>query len=144
MPDLFVIPDDRFLLAKWDHLIAVFRIVAREYRQVLAGVTPPDRHRTILIQTVSDLLDLETDLYRLGKESPAVQFDGWLRDAWQTAAVWVAELRAWRFPHQAMQVIDIEQSLVCRKLAEERFNAVVADSAGSAPVDGPTLLLHTA
>jgi hypothetical protein len=143
MPDLFVVPDDRFLLAKWDHLIAVFRIVAREYRQVLSGLLPPDRHRTILIQTVSDLLDLETDLHRLGKRSPADGFDGWLRDAWRSAAVWVAELRVWRFPHESMPVDDIEQSLVCRKHAEERFNAVVSGGSCHA-VDDPTVLVHTA
>lgn len=144
MPDLFVVPDDRFLLAKWDHVIAVFRIVARDYRNVLAGVIPPDRHRTILIQTVSDLLDLETDLHRLGKQSPAVKFDGWLRDAWQAAAQLVVELRAWRFPHDAMPVDDIEQAMLCRKLAEERFNAVITEGVEGVAVDGPTLLLNTA
>lgn len=143
MPDLFVVPDDRFLLAKWDHLIAVFRIVARDYAQVITGVTKPDRHRTILIQTVSDLLDLEADLFRLGKDSPAVAFQGELRVLWRAAAEWVRELRSWRFPHEAMPVDDIEDSLLRRKLAEERFNTTLADS-NDAGVCGPIAVVCSA
>jgi hypothetical protein len=139
--DLFITPDERFLLAKWDHLTAVLRIVARDYQRVLAGHTAPDRHRTLIIQTVSDLLDLETDLFRLGKDSPADQFDGWVRGVWQAATAWVGELRAWRFPHPSMPVDDIESSLVRRKLAEERFNAAVTDDGKAAA--GPVVVVHT-
>ncbi len=142
MPDLFINPDERFLLAKWDHLSAVLRIVTRDYRRVLTGDTVPDRHRTIIIQTVSDLLDLDADLVRLGKDSPSAVLTGWSRAVWHAAAAWVSELRTWRFPHESMPVADIEHSLVCRKLAEEEFNAVVCDrdSEGVAP----TVLVQTA
>ncbi len=140
MPDLFLVPDDRFLLAKWDHLIAVFRIVARDYRRVLAGETALDRHRTILIQTVSDLLDLEADLFRLGKDSPSAGLGGGVGAAWLTAAAWVGELRAWRFPHESMPVDEIEQSLLGRKLAEERFIAAVGGLGGEPAADTPTVL----
>ena len=39
---------------------------------------------------------------------------------------------------------DIEQAMLCRKLAEERFNAVVTDGGLFDPVDDPTVLLTTA
>jgi hypothetical protein len=78
---------------------------------------------------VSDLLDLEADLFRLGKDSPAVELDGRWRGLWRVAAEWVRELRSWRFPHAAMPVDDIEDSLLRRKLAEERFNTTLADPA---------------
>ncbi len=141
MHDLFFIPDERILLAKWDHLAAVFRVVVRDYKQVLAGDTPADRHRSILIQTVSDLIDLETDLFRMGKDSPAVGQTAHTEAVWQAAVTWVQQLRAWRFPHESMSVADIEHSLVCRKLAEEEFNAVVCDGPTD-PVSAPTLLVQ--
>jgi hypothetical protein len=146
MPDLFLVPDDRFLLAKWDHLIAVFRIVARDYRRVLAGEVPPDRHRTILIQTVSDLLDVEADLFRLGKDSPSAGLGSGVAAAWVAAASWVGELRAWRFPHDSMPVHEIEKSLLGRKLAEERFVAAVCDLPDEAApaADTPTVLAFSA
>lgn len=142
MPDLFLVPDDRFLLAKWDHLIALFRIVSRDYRRVLAGETAPDRHRNILVQTVSDLLDVEADLFRLGKDSPSTRLAAGVSGAWLAAAAWVGELRAWRFPHESMPVDEIEQSLVGRKLAEERFIAALGDLTCETAmvVDTPTVL----
>lgn len=141
MPDLFINPDERFLLARWDHLTAIFRIVIRDYHRVLTGEETPDRHRTIIIQTVSDLIDLEADLFRLGKDSPSDLFDSRVRVAWQAAVAWVGELRGWRFPHPNMTVEEIEESLVRRKLAEERFNAAL--QCDGDPDCSPTLVVQS-
>ncbi|MCU0702528.1 MAG: hypothetical protein MUF18_00870 [Fimbriiglobus sp.] len=138
MPDLFLIPDERTLLAKWDFLSSVFRIVSRDYVRVLTGDILPDHHRTILIQVVSDLIDLEADVRRMGKDSPSEDFADDTRAVWLAAADWVRELRAWRFPHDSMAVSDIEDSLVRRKEAEERFKGILT---GGEPVDGPTILI---
>jgi hypothetical protein len=137
MPDLFINPDEQFLLARWDHLTAIFRIVIRDYHRVLTGEETPDRHRTIIIQTVSDLIDLEADLFRLGKDSPSDLFDSRV----QAAVGWVGELRGWRFPHPNMTVEEIEESLVRRKLAEERFNAAL--QCDGDPECSPTLVVQS-
>lgn len=142
MPDMFLHPDDHYLLAKWEHLLSVFRITTRDYRRVLAGDAATDRHRTVIIQTVSDLLDVEVDLFRLGKDSPAGKLQGRSREVWQAAAAWVSQLREWRLPHDSKSVADIELALECRKLAEEGFIATVCDRPVE-PADAPTLLVRT-
>lgn len=125
MADLFLQIDGRFLQAKWDFAFAVFRIVARDYRAVLAGERPQERHRTILIQVASDLLDVETDLFRLGISSPAEQLSQSDFELWDAVVPLVRELRLWRIPRADLDIAVIEEALYRRKMLEERFNAVL-------------------
>lgn len=144
MTDLFLLPDDRVLLAKWDYLASVFRIVAREYRRVLDGSVSADRHRTILIQTVSELIDVEADLYRLGTADPAAGFKGWMKVGWEVASAWVRELRAWRLPPASVSVADIEAALERRQRLEVAFVAAVCaatEDADDEPADDPPAVL---
>ena len=145
MPDLFLVPDERILLAKWDFLTSVFRIVSREYRRVLDGSLPSDRHRVVLIQTVSDMLDVEADLYRLGSTDPAAEFEGWMVAGWETAAAWVRELRTWRIPPPQVSVPAIEEALERRQSLEAAFVAVVfTDGPHDASDDPPAVLVSRA
>lgn len=133
MTTLFVHADERHHLARWEYAAAILRIVARDYRQVLAGEMPQDRHRTILIQTGSDLIDLETDLARLGVPSPADQLEPWAQAVWQALVPWVLELRTWRLPAPAMPIELIESALIRRKALEEQFNTVLRRGESAAP-----------
>jgi len=144
MPDLYFVQDERHLMAKWDYLLAVFRIVARDYKRVIGGDIPHDGHHSILKQTVSDLLDVEADLFRVGKSTPTGKFDEWMTEAWAAAVAWVREFRTWQIPHEAMPIGDIEHTLVRRKLAENRFHAVICQGSGGGPSDQPTVLIHAA
>ncbi len=137
MADLFILPDERALLARWDFHTSVFRIVAREYRRVLDGSVPADRHRLIVVQTVSDLLELQDDLARLGTPDPAAAFSGWVRAAWDAAVLWVCELRAWRIPPDSLPVAEIEAALERRQSLESRFTSALFDVAD---VDAPAVL----
>lgn len=125
MPHLFIQPDDRFLRSQWEHLFATFRIVVRDYRDVLQGVRGHRRHRGILVQLVSDLIDVEADLVRMGQESPADQLTGDVRGVWLAAAALAHELRLWRIPQDRMTVPQIEAALSRRKALEEWFNSLV-------------------
>lgn len=148
MPDLYFVPDERHLLAKWDYLLAVFRIVARDYKRVLGEEIRHDRHNTILKQTVSDLLDVEADLFRVGKGSPVAEFGPWMMEAWAAAVAWVREFRT-AIPLDAMPVDDIEELLERRKRTENCFNVAVARMPDvlfpdDQPADNPTVLVHAA
>lgn len=134
MPDLFL-TNEHYLKARWDYLMSVVRIVARDSCRPDRQPAPPtagddegepfDRHRTILMQTVSDLLDVEADLLRLDEESPAGKLKGRWRELWQTAAAWVREERVWRFPPRRQEAQEINPVLDRRAAAEKRFIDVV-------------------
>lgn len=135
MTDLFFYTDDRFILLKWDHLMSVVRIVARDSRRSDAWVKPTeeadkvpfDSHRTILRQTVADLLALEADLVRMGKDSPADALAGPWRELWLKAAAWVREELVWRFPHALTPDERVKSDNDRRAGAEKQFLDVVAD-----------------
>lgn len=155
MSDLFL-TNERFLLAKWDYLMSLFRIVARDSRRADGWADGPtlteadqsepfDRHRTILMQTVSDLLDLEADLLRMDENSPAGELEGRWRELWETAAAWVREERVWRYPPRHQEAEEIDAVLVRRAAAEKRFIDVVvalwptpAAGTGEPAVEAPT------
>lgn len=144
MTTLFVHADERHYLARWEYAAAILRIVARDYRQVLAGEIAQDRHRTILIQTGSDLLDIETDLARLGVASPADQLEPWVQAVWLTLVPLVLELRTWRLPAPDMPIELIESALIRRKALEEQFNDVLRQKETAAPdVIGPAVVVTT-
>lgn len=130
MSDLFVYPDDRYLRYKWDVQFSTFRIVARDYRAVLTGDRVQERHRLILIQTASDLLDTDANLTRLGEPSLTFGLAEADRRLWAAADAWVTELRSWRIPPADMSVADIEVALRRRKTLEEQFNDVILGVAG--------------
>lgn len=144
MTTLFIHADERHYLARWEYTTAVLRIVARDYCQVLAGDIPQDRHRTIMIQTGSDLLDIEADLGRLGVSSPADRLEPWVQAVWQALVPLVLELRTWRLPAPDMPIELIESALIRRKALEEQFNAVLR-LGGSATPDAvrPTAVVTT-
>lgn len=133
MTTLFVHADERHYLARWEFASAILRIVARDYRQVLAGEISQDRHRTILIQTGSDLIDIETDLARLGVATPADQLEPWVQAVWQALVPLVLELRTWRLPAPEMPIEQIESALIRRKALEEQFNDVLRQGDSAAP-----------
>lgn len=151
MPDLFAVQDGKHLKAKWDYLFAAFHIVSRDYKRVHTGEFDPGHylHRTILKQFVSDLLDVEADLFLVGVNSPANKLDPRMREAWAAAVDWVREFRTPPVPLDVMPVPDIKDMLERRKQAEDRFNAVVVRmpdvlSQGEEPADSPTVLVHAA
>ncbi len=144
MTTLFVHADERHYLARWEYAAAILRIVARDYRQVLAGEISQDRHRTILIQTGSDLIDIETDLARLGVASPADHLEPWVRAVWKALVTLALELRTWRLPAPDMPIELIESALIRRKTLEEHFNDVLRQGDSAAPdAVGPTAVVTT-
>jgi len=127
MSDLFLMTDDRLLLSKWDYGFSLLEIVARDYRSVLRGERYARRHRTILVQTVSDLLDVETDLTRLGATPPSARLTGPARELWQAATELVCELRQWRVPPVAVSADSVEAADRTRRVLEGRMNDVILD-----------------
>jgi hypothetical protein len=125
MTTLFIHTDERAVLARWEYAAAVFRIVARDYRQVLTEDIAQDRHHTILLQTGSDLIDIETDLTRVGREPPVGRWEPWAQAAWQALVPLVHEHRKWRIPAPDLGNDLIADALIRRKVLEERFNAVL-------------------
>ena len=132
MATLFIHADERYYLARWEYAAAVFRIVARDYRQVLTEEIAQDHHHTILLQTGSDLIDLESDLARLGRAAPVERWEPWARAAWQALAPLVLEHRTWRIPALDLGNDQIADALVRRKQLEEQFNAALLGG-GPAP-----------
>jgi hypothetical protein len=142
MTTLFIHADERHYLAKWEYASAVFRIVARDYRQVLTEEIAQDRHHTILLQTGSDMIDIQTDLSRLGATAPVDRWEKWAQAAWQALFPLVLEHRTWRIPAMEMPDDLIADALVRRKLLEEKFNAVLLQGDSATPDEiGPTAVV---
>lgn len=135
MPDLFFLPDDRYLRSRWDRTLALFRIVAREYRDVLTGVRKEDYHRAILLQAVVDLLDAEADLLRRGVPTPVSEFDPPELIVWTCAVPLVRELLRWHIPGDWVTHPEFEGALDRRKELEERFNNVLLKTTPGDPVE---------
>lgn len=136
MPDLFL-TNEQYLLAKWDYLQSVFRIVARDSQRCedrtpeLDTETgdrhdPFDSHRWVLRQLVSDLIELEADLTRMGQDSPAATLNSRWQHLWQRAVEWVREERRWRFPHACLPDGEAKADVNRRVTAERAFFAAVA------------------
>ena len=155
MPDFFL-TNEQFLLAKWDYLLSVFHIVARDSRR-REDLTPEldtgtddrrdpfDNHRGVLRQTVSDLIEVEAALTRMGQDSPADTLNSRWRGLWQQAVAWVREERRWRFPHARLPDDQAKADVNRRVTAERAFFAAVAahwsDATGGrapSPADEPT------
>lgn len=135
MPDLFFLPDDRYLRSRWDCKLALFRIVAREYRDVLRGVREQDHHRTILLQAVVDLIEADRDLLRRGVPSPVSEFDVPELLIWKCAVPLVRELLRWHIPGDWVQRPEFEDTLDLRKELEERFNTALLNATSGAPTE---------
>lgn len=141
MTDLFLHPDARLLELRWGYLMSVFRITLRDYRRVIAKRTRIDSHETILVQTVSDLLDLEVELFRMGKSSPAEAFTGDQRTLWTEATALVKERRLWRVPHDHLPNEEVRYALEMRKADLEHFRGVLCAVWPQPVDDGPAVPL---
>jgi hypothetical protein len=129
MSDLFLLTDDRFLLGKWDYAFSLLDIVARDYSHVLRGERFARRHRTILIQTVSDLIEIEADLVRMGATPPSARLTGQSLELWRAASEFVTDLRRWRVPQEGAHSASVEAADRSRRILEEQLNDVILELA---------------
>jgi hypothetical protein len=138
MPDSFYPPDERYLRACWDRALGVFRIVARDYRLVLAGLRRQEHHRAILLQTAFELMNLDADLNRRGVPTPTSEFTETERRMWDRICPLVTELRRWYTPGTWVTSAELESVLQIRKTLEEQFNDVLRTTQPEADCTEPT------
>jgi hypothetical protein len=89
---------------------------------------PVGGHRCVIRQTVSDLIELEADLIRMGQDSPVDKLNARWQHLWQMAVAWVREERRWRFPHPRLPDDEARADVNRRAPAERAFFDAIASA----------------
>jgi hypothetical protein len=129
------VPLDRRLQHRWDVTFNTFKIVARDYRDVLIGRRPDHRHRAVLLQITTALLAIEHALNEVKAPLPVEQLEAEDREMWASLVPLVREFEREAGRNRDGQEPATRQAEVkvvadrCKAL-EEQFHAVLLRTAG--------------